>query len=453
VTTILAPSDFVRELSPRYLPMPHLAPLFSLFERIAAGEQVRAVTSFPPRFGKTEAILHCLVWLFLLNPELQVMFGSYGQRLAESKSARTRKLAALAGVPLAEDTRSKATWATVGLGKFWAMGIGGAATGEGADVLVIDDPHKGRAEAESATIREAVFQCFRADWLTRLEPHGSVIANLTRWHADDLAGRLLADGGWETINVPALTPAGESIWPERWPTETLLRKQAELGGPQGLEWLSLFMGTPPARGTRVFHDSHFYDERPATFDRITIGVDFAYSAKTHADWSVAVVLGHSAGKYYVLDVVRAHLEIREFRARVQALATTFPGAMVCAYAAATERGGIEFLREGGLAVSERTAREDKFSRAIPTQAAWNNGQILIPRTASWGDAFVSEIASFTGTKADRHDDQVDALAAAFDGLTGGFQYQQSTWTDSDWSSAIRGVGSLHGSWGGGGSTI
>jgi predicted phage terminase large subunit-like protein len=427
VSALAPPIDFIPALSPRFMRPTHLAPLLGLFERIAAGEQVRAVISVPPRFAKTESLLHSLVWLLLLNPELQVIFASYAARLAETKSRRARTLAATAGVPLADDARSRANWRTsVGDGGMWATGVDGALTGIGGNVIVVDDIHKGRAEAESATIRESIWSWFKSDLTTRAEPGASIIVNGTRWHPEDLPGRLIAEG-WEAVNLEALTPAGESLWPERWPAAALLKICAELGGPESYEWTSLYCGRPRGRGSRAFGDCHFYDERPATFEALSIGLDFAYSTRTHADWSAAVLVGRHAGKYYVIDVVRARLEPREFRARVQAMIATWPAARAAAYHAATELGGIEFMRDGGISVDARTATIDKFSRAIPTVAAWNQGSILLPRSAPWSDAFVSEIASFTGTKADRHDDQIDALAAAFDSLNGG------AWQSPDWS--------------------
>jgi predicted phage terminase large subunit-like protein len=108
----------------------------------------------------------------------------------------------------------------------------------------------------------------------------------------------------------------------------------------------------------------------------------------------------------------------DFRARVQRLSEVHDDAPASAYAASTEMGGIEFVRDGGIRINGRVAKLDKFSRAIPVAAAWNAGKILLPRSAPWLDAFVSEVCGFTGVK-DRHDDQVDALAAAFDELHDG----------------------------------
>jgi predicted phage terminase large subunit-like protein len=143
------------------------------------------------------------------------------------------------------------------------------------------------------------------------------------------------------------------------------------------------------------------------------------------------------GRYFVLDVTRTHDEPRVFRSRVQLLRETHPTATACAYAAATEMGGVEFFRDGGIPIEGRIARQDKFSRAIPFAAAWNAGKVLLPRSALWLDSFVSEICGFTGVK-DRHDDQVDAAAAAFDALHGSMHissddFYRRVYGDSEWT--------------------
>jgi predicted phage terminase large subunit-like protein len=429
--------EYIPALSSGFSAPRHLDPLLSIFERIRRGEAVRAVTSVPPRRGKTESILHAGSWLLLDDPSRQIIYASYAARIAETKSRRARVLAARAGVPIADDSRSRQNWRTgVEEGGWWATGTDGALTGEGGNLLVVDDAHKGRAEAESSVIRERTFQWFKADALTRLEPGGSAIVNGTRWHPDDLLGRLISEG-WEHVNLPAITPEGESLWPERWPLAEVLKTQEALGGPDGYEWTNLYMGQPRGRGSRVFGDVVTYDAAP-TFERISVGIDYAYSARTSADWSVAVVLGLAAGHYYLIDVVRVQVEPRVFRDRVKLICATHPGARCAAWVAATERGAVEFFRESGIPITDRTAVVDKFSRAIPVAAAWNVGKILVPRKAPWVDGFVSELASFTGVK-DRHDDQVDALAAAFDQLRGTNDLHiGSCASERSWDSSPRG---------------
>jgi predicted phage terminase large subunit-like protein len=442
MSALLPLQDFVPALTPRFSAPRHLAPLLGLFERVARGERVRAVVSVPPRHSKTETCLHGIAWLLLQDPSLQVAYASYAARIAEKKSRRARGLAELAGVPLAADSKSRRDWRTdVDDGGVWATSVDGAITGEGFHLVVLDDLVKGRAQAESATIRDRAHSWLMADVLTRCEPGASIIASGTRWHPDDPLGRLVNDG-WEYVCLPALDPSGAALWPQRWPASELERIREQLGGPDGYEWQSLYQGNPRGRGARVFNDVHTYDSKPAAFEQICIGIDYAYSARTSADFSVAVVLGLAGGVFYVLDVVRVQVEPRMFRDRVALLVQTYPGATCSAWVAATERGGIEFFRESGIPITERTAVLDKFSRAIGVTAAWNTGKVLVPASATWLDKFVSELAGFTGVK-DRHDDQVDALAAAFDGLNG------AAWQPVDWNYMDQIGTAALGSWGAG----
>lgn len=407
---------FVTELTPKWLPPRHLRPLGEIFEGVAAGQERHDVSSVAPRFGKTEFLCHGAAWLLAQNPELRLCYASYGSALSKKKSRRIRELARRAGVPIAQDAHSVLDWrTTAGEGGVWATSVGGAVTGEGFDFIIVDDVMKGRAESESATIRDRAHSWIVADLMTRLEPGGSILLNGTRWHADDPLARMEA-AGWNKINLSAITASGESLWPERWSLESLLKKREALGGADGYEWCALYMGNPKARGERVFGDVVNYTGRPnLDHARVSVGLDLAYSKRTSADWSVAVVLAKIGNVIYVLDVVRVRVEPREFRNRVQLLREQYPSARFYAYAAATEMGGIEFIREGGINITGWPAKVDKFSRAIPVVAAWNTGKILVPTDAPWLDELLKEIRNFSGSGRG-HDDQIDSLAAAYDGL-------------------------------------
>jgi predicted phage terminase large subunit-like protein len=413
---IMPLGDFIPALSPKLSNPRHLSGLLDFFQRVAAGESVRMACSIAPRHGKTETLKYGCTWLQVQNPALRVCYATYSDRLAKKKSREIRELAKRAGVPLDRDAQSRADWRTTeGDGGLWATSVGGSITGEGFDLVIIDDPVKGRAEAESGLIRERAIEWLIADVMTRLEPGGSIIVNGTRWHPEDTVGEVVKMG-WESINLPAILTSGEPLWPQRWSLAELLKIREVMGGPEGYEWQSLYLGSPRGRGSRVFNDAHFYDRLPSDVaDAINIGLDFAYSTKTSADFSVAVVLAKFGDAYFVLDVVRDRLEPRAFRDRVKLLTQTYKNSGVSAYAASTEMGGIEFIREAGIAIEGHPARVDKFSRAIPTAAAWNTGKIYLPRSAPWLNGFVSEVCGFTGVR-DRHDDIVDALAAAYDGV-------------------------------------
>lgn len=424
--------EFVPHITPAFERPAHLQPLTSLIE-LAERNPIRALVSIPPRHSKTETILHAIAWWLCRHPERTVAYVTFADRLTKSKSRFARQYARAAGVKFADDAQTLNEWRTPEGGGAIFTSIGGTITGQGCHLLVVDDPHKDRAEAESEIVRDGVYDWFRGTALTRIEPGGSVIVCHTRWHPDDLIGRLvLADeaGEWKRIFLPAISETGHALWPSRWPLSELEKKRSGPTAVGDYEWASLYMGSPRPRGGSVFRGVQFYEQAPQQYEA-AIGVDFAYTAKTYADWSVAVVLARvqqkrdnqQTGKseivpfYYVLDVRREQSEAPKFAAVLKQLRAAYPGAQMFSFIGGTEKGVVDFLKtQQDLArLHGEPAKQDKFVRAQPSAAAWNDGRIFLPRQAPWVSAFVSELAGFTGV-ADKHDDQVDALAGAYASL-------------------------------------
>lgn len=418
--------EFIPASSKRYARPRHLQPILDLVER-SKRERVLAVVSAPPRHGKSEALIHAIPYLLLDDPKRQIAYIGYAQRFAEKKSRKARDIARRVGVPLAEDSRAKADWRTgVEDGGLWATSIGGALTGEGFHTMLVDDPVKDRKTAESPVYREHAYEWFNDTAFTRLEPKGSCIVVQTRWHVDDLAGRLIKDG-WENVCLPALDDAGRALWPERFSAEALLAIKEQLGE---YGWASLYQGRPFPRGGAVFKDAWYSEGAlPGRF-RIAIGADFAYSANKRADYSTIVVLAECDGFIYVLDVYREQVESPQHAAALREVQSIY-GVPVHAFIAGTEKGVVSFMAQAGVNVTAMHAGEDKFARAQPVAAAWNAEKVLIqcvrrrlkdgaevwmpPR---WAEPFITEVCGFTGVR-DPNDDQVDALAAAFEALRWG----------------------------------
>lgn len=409
--------EFIPRVSPRFDRPEHLRPLAEALERTLR-EPVRLVVSTPPRHGKTETLLHAIAWLLLRQPELTIAYVSYAVEFARSKSRRARLIALSAGVPLADDAARLEEWRTIAGGGVLATGVGGPLTGHGVNLLLVDDPVKNRLEAESPTWRERTWEWFNDVAFTRLEPGASAIVVMTRWHEDDLAGRLLKQSAqrWVELRLPALAEEGdphrqpgEPLWPDRWPAEKLLEIRAQIGE---YSWASLYQGRPRPRGGVLFRDVVTYQEPPRDGYRLAIGIDLAYTARTHADYSVAVVLASTAEAAYVLDVIRGQWEAPEFARRLRGLRERYPSAPLAAFASGTEKGALQFFRDLGVPVRELPVQADKFVRAQAVAAAWNEGRVRVPERAPWLAAFLDELLSFTGVH-DVHDDQVDALASAW----------------------------------------
>ena len=397
----------------------HLKRLADAFERMAE-EELRVTVSIPPRHGKSQSLIHFVVWWMIRNPTKTAIVISHTASLAKKLSRMTRDLATKAGIKLRKDSNSLSEWTTTSGGGCIFTSVGGPITGQGADLLIIDDPHKDRAEAESALCRENVWEWYQGTAYTRVEPGGSVILCHTRWHPEDLIGMAHSEhesANWEDITLPAIDDEGKPLWPER---HSLMRLEDIKDKVGRYNWDSQYQGRPVARGGAIFGGTWMYDPSKLPEGlRIRIGIDLAYSAKTKSDYSALVVTGQSReGGTYIIHVARAQIEVPQFAALIKAQIAMYPGCTVHWHTSTTEQGIAQMLRSQGVNIMHQIAKNDKFIRAQPVAAAWNAGRVLIPGVVGqakpvWLDAFVGEVCGFTGV-GDKHDDMVDAMASAFD---------------------------------------
>lgn len=398
-------ADFVPRITPHYQAPLHLAPLL---ERLEASQhqEIRAVIHAPPRHVKTDTILNAFAWLLGKAPERTHAFVTYSADLSRSKSRKARTLAKTAGVQIAGDAKSLSEWRTTSGGGLLATGVGGPLTGQGVTgLLVVDDPVKNRVEAESEATRESVWEWFNDVAYTRLEPGASCLVVMTRWHPQDLAGKLIEEKGWEYIKLPAIDGDGKALWPGQFSVERLEAIREQLGE---YSFSSLYQGEPRSRGGQVFSDVRTYNELPTSGFRVSLGVDCAYTKKKTSDYSTIITLIEHGGLFYVADVQRLQVAVPVFKTRIDAVKARHTKPRTRWYTSTTEAGLADML-----GVFPKLAKEDKFVRAQPVAAAWNAGKVLVPTHAPWLDAFLAEVLGFTGVN-DDHDDQVDGLAAAYD---------------------------------------
>lgn len=430
--------SYVPTVTPDFAAPNHLGPLLDVIERCKQGEPLRVLLSVPPQHGKTETLLHAIGQLLGIFPRRTYAYVTYEAKLSRDKSEKARKYAVAAGVPLRKRFRLS-KWETTEGGAFIATSIGGPLTGEPiSGGLIIDDPFKNREAAESKVIRDGVHSWATSTGFTRLHPSAFVIVLHTRWHEDDLIGRLeneyreLDDGSrakkWEVINLPAIIDGipnepPRALWPEGRPLSFLRDMRASIGE---YDFSALFQGRPRPKGHNVFKGVHYYDRLPNRY-RIGKGLDLSYSKKTRADWSVGLVLAEANGEIFILDVVRKRCEVRAFIPELQALDARYPGPwnFVCS---GMEGALVDLAPTDGIVVNVINAVSDKFARAQPIAARWNGDpatddptampvppRVFVPREATWLTDFLSEINTFTGV-GDVNDDQVDALSGAFEGI-------------------------------------
>jgi phage terminase large subunit-like protein len=435
--------DFIPRVSPGFGRPVHLKPLIEALER-APRQPTFVVCHAPPRHGKTSAVEHAVAYYMVKNPKVVCGYATYGAELSHSKSREMRDIARRAGVELAPDAQGVKEWRTKQGGGLLATGIGGPLTGFGVNVLFVDDPIKNRMEAESGAKKQQLMDWWRDVARTRLEPGGSAVVFATRWTPDDLSGELIRQG-WKYIRLPAIADGtqtddravGAALWPERY-NEAALEEIRRGSGEY--TWASLYQGLPRPRGGTVFHatpGTYAAEQlaevlkRPGGFRR-GIGADFAYTKKRSADHSALVTgLGVVIEKkkyVYVTHVVRKQIEAPQVAAEGKRLQEQNGRCPALAYVSSIEKGVAQLMAGYGFRVQAELAVADKFTRAQPYAATWNDGRVLLPDTASddpvevarlsWVGVFLAEHLSFTGSD-DREDDQVDASAALHDLVTRG----------------------------------
>ena len=444
--------DFISRITPRHPAPAHVEPVLELFRR-AVYEPVRATVSMPPRFAKTETCMNGLAWLLYEYPSLSNAFLSGADQLARTKSRTIRARFSEAGGTLAVGAKAVDRWNTKQGGGLFCGGVGTHIQGMAiTGVALLDDIVKGRKAAESRLERDNAWEWFNGDVLSRLEPGASVIVLGTRWHSDDLIGRLHSPDyeseHYEEINLPAVMdangePADErvldehgfripgvfredvrSLWPEMRPLEFLEGRR--LAGEY--DWWSLSQGMPRPKGDKVFRDdpsrfslaAFMQNELGRGGWRIILSVDPAATATTKADFSVAAV-GAARGygddmHLFWLDVFRRQVQIPQLCRNLRALQQKWRVPIACE-AVGAFRAVPDILLEAdpNLVLLPVELKGDKFARSQPYAAAWNDGRVHTPIDAPWADAWLKEHADFTGVN-DRKDDQVDAGAHGFTAL-------------------------------------
>jgi hypothetical protein len=420
----------------------HLHALLGEFEGLYNGRK-RLCVSVPPRHGKSETLLHAIAWLLLRYPRIRILYITHTSTFANKQSKSARKLAKNAGVRLSDESNRADEWETEEGGGLVARGMDGDITGRGFDVILVDDPFKNRQAAESALQRETIYTSFTQDIFTRLTPTGSIVVVHTRWHVTDLIGRLVKEKAFELLNIRAIALAandngraeGEALWPEGGWTVDVLEERRRILGEYG--WWSLYQGEPRPRGGAVFEAPTYYDALPEGSYRVGYGTDLAFSKRTARDYSVCIELWRvdregldERGQrflplYYVVDVQRKQVKAPEFALTLRSKVRRNPGPMRW-YGYGPELGTADFIKQLVPELEIVSKPDDKYGRAQPAAATWNDCRFLVPSAKflkledgeEMPDVwlrFLGEIADFTGQN-DVSDDQVDALAAGHDVL-------------------------------------
>lgn len=439
-------------------------PAFDLIDRalvdVAEGRCRRLIVSLGPQEGKSQRVSRRTpLWLLLRNPELRIVIASYEHGVARRWGRDIRNDIITHGQDLGlsvrPDTSAAHEWQLAGhRGGVYCVGIGGALTGRPADVMIIDDPHKGRKEADSETFRNAAWDWWTETARTRLAPDAPVILIMTRWHEDDLAGRLLRDDpdSWTVINLPAQA----NHRPERGQVDPLGREPGEyLESTRGRHvmrpagscgkhpdrpccdwddikrdvgaraWNALYQGEPSPPDGTIFNRSWwgYYDQPQwvergdgariaVSFDELVISWDMAFKATDGTDYVCGQVWGRRGVNAYLLDQTHGRFTFVETCQAVRELAARWPQA-VAKLVEDTANGPavINALSRtvGGLIPVQPDGSKVARAAAVSPFVEAGNVWLPAPELAPWVADLVNEASGFP---VGRHDDRVDAMSQA-----------------------------------------
>lgn len=421
-----------------------------------AGEIPNLIISQPPRHGKSEiASLRLPAFILGQNPDARIIATAYGDSLASKNNRSVQRIIdsqgyqqvfpgtslnhnAVRSVASGNYLRNSDEFEIVGrLGGYKSAGIGGAITGMGADYLIIDDPIKNNKEADSEVYREAVWEWWIATALTRLEKHSRCLLIMTRWHEDDLAGRLLAqskaDPGalqWHELKFEAIREDmsnsedprefGDPLWPDKYSLQRLEMLRRSLGP----RWFNaLYQQQPSALegGTikKSWIEDNYYTEIPETFDRYLLSMDATFSKSNTSDWVVIQIWAQKGRFKYLLAQVRERMTFVESCTAVKSILKTYP--MVHRKLIEKKANGdaiINQLQEEGISgVVGYNPTESKSSRLSAVSSGFSAGDVRYPHPsiAPWVQNNIDEIVKFPNAK---HDDTVDATTQALIDLGG-----------------------------------
>jgi predicted phage terminase large subunit-like protein len=424
--------DFIQHVYPGYKVGPHHLKLIQIFEDIAAGKKKRVIVNIAPRHGKSELISYLApAWFLGKYPQKKIIMGSHTADLAVNFGRRVRNLVgsdAYKGifpqVELQSDSKSASRWGTNFNGEYFAIGVGGALAGRGADLFIIDDPH---SEQEAKTGRPDVFlpawEWFQSGPLQRLMPGGAIIIVMTRWSKLDLTGMIVQQternedvDPWEVVEFPAIKDDGTALWPEFWDVEELLSKKAALDIRY---WNAQYMQQPTSEEGALIKREWWkiWDkDSPPDCEFIIMSLDAAQEATNRADYNALTTWGvfynEETNNFCIilLNAIKKRMEYPELKKMVlEEYKEWEPDAFMVEKKSNGSALYQEFRRMG-VPVGEFTPGkgQDKIARVNAVSDLFASGIVYAP-DHRWAKEVIEECNDFP---AGTNDDLVDSTTLA-----------------------------------------
>jgi predicted phage terminase large subunit-like protein len=424
---------FVRQMWPGFISGRHHQIMAEAFERVAAGELKRLIINMPPRHTKSEFASYLLPsWFLGKFPEKKIIQTAHTAELAVGFGRKVRNLvqseqyAKVFDTKLSSDSKAAGRWNTHKGGDYFAIGVGGAVTGKGADLLIIDDPHSEQeAKQGNPEVYDSVYEWYTSGPRQRLQPGGAIIVVMTRWSKRDLAGQILKgaerDGSdqWEVIEFPAILPSGNPLWPGFWSKEALESLKAEL---PVAKWEAQYQQNPISEGGAIVKREQWQiwdQETPPPCEYIIQSWDTAFEKNNRADFSACTTWGvfDHPNKHgdlrpniILLDAYKARLEFPELKKKAFEMWKEWDPDTLIVEKRAAGAPLIYEMRKMGIPLSEYTPGKgsDKIARVNSIADLFASGVVWCPEKR-WAEEVMEEMASFPNGD---HDDLVDSSSQA-----------------------------------------
>lgn len=423
--------DFINHVYPGYKVGPHHRKLARIFEEIAAGKKKRVIVNIAPRHGKSEMISYLApAWFLGKYPHKKVIMASHTADLAVNFGRRVRNLVGaenyrdiFPNVELQADSKSASRWGTNFNGEYFAIGVGGALAGRGADLFIIDDPHSEQEAKQGRTdVFEPAWEWFQSGPVQRLMPGGAIIVVMTRWSKQDLTGKIVdhmtreeeADQ-WEVVEFPAILNE-KPLWPEFWGIDELLAKKASMDVRY---WQAQYMQQPTSEEGALIKREWWQvweGETPPMCEHIIMSLDSAQEKSNRSDYNALLTWGvffNEEVKNYniiLLNSIQERLEFPELKELVLEQYKEWNPDTFIVEKKSNGAALYQEMRRMGVPISEFTPGkgQDKISRVNAVSDLFSSGIVWVP-DRRWAWEVVEECNDFpSGT----HDDLVDATTLA-----------------------------------------
>ena len=422
--------EFVNYVYDGFIEGTHHKQVAKQFEKLAVNRGSRIIVNMPPRHTKSEFASYLLpAWLIGKNPALKIIQTTHTAELAVRFGRKVRNLMELKeykdvfpDVELKADSKAAGRWETEQGGEYYAAGVGGAITGRGADLLIIDDPHS-EQDALSETAMENAYEWYTSGPRQRLQPGGSIVVVMTRWSLKDLTGKLIKaqasdvmSDQWDIVEFPAILPSDNVLWPEFWKKEELLKVKASLSVGK---WNAQWQQNPTAEEGAIIKKEWWNvweKEAVPPVDYIMQSYDTAFSKKETADYSAITTWGifqpEEGGSDHIilLDAQRGRWNFPELKDTALQEYNYWEPDMVIVEAKATGTPLTDELRNMGIPVVNYTPSKgkDKHTRMHMVAPIFESGKVWAPEK-KFAEDLIEECAAFPHGE---HDDYCDSMSMA-----------------------------------------